>query len=153
EDRLEQRRPGQLLRRVLRERVVQAMSNRAFECLVQDAAAANVTEPLQLGFDLRHLSPSPLFDDRRIEAAELRHMKERPRAVDTRWSRWTSAPLSKPPAQLGQRTMEAQLACRLVERRPLEQQTNREISAQRDREVSCWNAVGPLFDLAYDAGP
>ena len=40
-----------------------------------------------------------------------------------------------------------------VERRPFEQQADREVSAQRHREVPCRHAVGPLFDLTHDAGP
>ena len=41
----------------------------------------------------------------------------------------------------------------MVERRPLEQQADREVSAQRHREVPRRHAVGPLFNLTHDAGP
>ena len=48
---------------------------------------------------------------------------------------------------------ERELSRGFVERGPFEQQADREVSAQRDREIPCRDAVGPLFDLPHDAGP
>ena len=61
--------------------------------------------------------------------------------------------IPKPVAELRQRALEGELLRRVVERRPLEQQAHREISAQRDREIASRDAVGPLFNLPHDAGP
>jgi hypothetical protein len=40
-----------------------------------------------------------------------------------------------------------------VQRGPFEQQPDREVSAQRDREIPGGDAVGPLFDLSHDTRP
>ena len=69
------------------ERVVQAMTNRSLERLVQDPALTHAVELAQFGLELRHVPSGPLFHNRRIKAAELRHMKERPRTLERRWSR------------------------------------------------------------------
>ena len=52
-----------------------------------------------------------------------------------------------------ERAGEGELSRCLVERRALEQQTHREVPAQRHRQLARRHAVGPLFDLAHDAGP
>ena len=153
ENRLERRRPGRPLRCVVHERVVQAMTNRSLERLMQDATPAHTVELSQLGFELRHVPRRPLLDDRRIEAAELCDVKERPRAFDGRRRRCDREPIPKPVAELRQWPTEGELSRRLVERGPFEQQAYREVSAQRDREIPCRDPVGPLFDLTHDAGP
>ena len=66
---------------MVHERVVQAITDRPLECLVQDAAAAHAVEPAQLGFELAHVPWRPLLHDRRIEAAELCDVEERPRPL------------------------------------------------------------------------
>src|SRR5207249_6751402 len=108
EQRLKYRGVRQSSGRVLNQGIVQAMANRPFERLLQDAAAANAVELLQLGFDAGHLSRRPLLDDRRVEAAQLRHVKERPRALDRRWSRGRGEPLAQPGAHLRERAGERQ---------------------------------------------
>ena len=63
------------------------MTNRSLERLVQDPALTHAVELAQFGLELRHVPSGPLLHNRRIKAAELRHMKERPRALERRWRR------------------------------------------------------------------
>ena len=65
---------------------VQTMTNRSLERLVQDSAATDAVELLQFGLELRHVPGGPLFHNRYVEAAELRHLEERPRALEHGWS-------------------------------------------------------------------
>ncbi len=129
------------------------MTNRSLERLVQDAALTYAVEFAQFGLELRHVSSGPLFHNRRIEAAELRNMKERPRSLERRRRRRAREPAPQPGAQVRQRAAEGELSRSLVERRAFEQQAHREVAAQRHREVPCRDAVGPLFDLTHDTGP
>jgi len=69
---------------VLRESVVQAMADGTLERLVKNPASAYRVELLQFGFERRYVSRCPLLHDRRVQAAELRHMEERPRSIDGR---------------------------------------------------------------------
>src|SRR5437762_9553885 len=61
EQRLKYRGVRQSSGRVLNQGIVQAMANRPLERLLQDAAAANAVELLQLGFDAGHTSRRPLL--------------------------------------------------------------------------------------------
>src|SRR5439155_18988451 len=79
---LECRRSRRRLRGVVHECFVQAMTDRALKCLVQDAAPPHTVKPLQLGFELVHVQWSPLLHDRWIEAAELCDVEERPCPFD-----------------------------------------------------------------------
>ena len=70
------------MRSVLRECVVQTMTDRPLERLVQDAAPGHAVEPSQFGFERAYVPPRPLLHDRRIEAAELCDVEERPGPFD-----------------------------------------------------------------------
>ena len=61
--------------------VIDAMTDRSFEGLVQDSSLANAVEFAQLGFQIRYVRSGPLLHNYRIETAKLCHMKERPRAL------------------------------------------------------------------------
>ena len=69
---------------------------------MQDATSAHAVELSQLRFELHHVPPRPLLDDRRIEAAELCDVKERPRAFDGRRGRCDRELIPKPVAELRQ---------------------------------------------------
>jgi hypothetical protein len=121
ENSLEARRPRKFAGHMTYQRVIQAMTNCALECLMQNSATPNAIELLQFGFDLCHLPRGPLLDNRRIETAELRHVEERPRAL---WHSERSLErqlISKLGPQLRQPSAERHLSRSLVERRPLEQ--------------------------------
>ena len=129
------------------------MTDRSLERLVQDPALAHPVEPSQLGFELAHVPWRPLLHDRRIEAAELCDVEERPRPFDGRRGRCDRELIPQPVPERRHRATERELPRGFVECGPFEQQADREVSAQRDREIPCRDAVGPLFDLPHDAGP
>ena len=70
--------------RVLRESVVQPMADGTLEGLVKNPASAHRVELLQFGFKRGYVPRRPLPDDRRVLAAELRHMEQQPRPFDDR---------------------------------------------------------------------
>ena len=105
------------------------MANRSFEGMVQDPAATDAVELVQFGLELRHMSSGPLLDDRGIETAELRHMKERPGPLHVVGAAGCGRRFRREDAQLRQRAVEARLSRGVLERRPFEQQANGEISA------------------------
>src|SRR5262245_57006635 len=80
-------------------------------------------------------------------------MKEGPGALDGRGRRHTRQLASQRRPHRRERAVECDMTRRVLERRPLEKQTNRQVAAQRHRQIACRDAVGPLFDLADDAGP
>ena len=84
---------------MVHERVVQPMADRPLECLVEDAAAAQAVDLLQLGFELAHVSWRPLLHERRIEAAELCNVEEWPRAFGPRRRRSNGELTAQPLAQ------------------------------------------------------
>jgi hypothetical protein len=55
--------PRWRLRSVVHECVVQAMTDRTLERLVQDAAPVHAIEPSQLGFELPYVPLRPLLHD------------------------------------------------------------------------------------------
>ena len=63
EDGLKRRRPRHLSRRMTQERVVHAMTNRAFESLVEDPALAHAVELLQLRLELLNVAGAPLLNN------------------------------------------------------------------------------------------
>ena len=136
----------------MHQRVVQAVADGSLERLVEDSPPTQGVELLQFGLERRDLLRRPLRDNRRVEAAELRDMEERPCPLERVVGVCGGA---DPEASRGAptRALERELPRRVVERRPLEQQAHREVSAQRDREVPRRDAVGSLFDLPHDAGP
>ena len=76
--------PGSCCGAWLHERVVQAMTNRSLERLVQDPAPTHAVELAAVRTRAPPRPGGPLLHNRRIEAAELRHMKQRPRALERR---------------------------------------------------------------------
>ena len=60
---------------------------------------------------------------------------------------------AQPAAEVRQRTGKTRFAGGLADRRALEQQPHRQISAKRDVEIARGHAVGPLFNLSNDARP
>jgi hypothetical protein len=133
--------------------VVQAMTNRAFERLVKNPTLAQAVELLQLGLELFDVPGAPLLDNRRIETAQLRDMKQRPGPLDHGWSSWAWQPVPQRESQFRQWAREGDLSCRIVERCTLQQQAHREEPAECHGEVSCRHTVWALFDLTNDAGP
>lgn len=138
---------------VTHESVVKAPANGSFEYLLEDTPPARAIEPLQLGFKLRDLFRSPCLDDRSIETAKLRHVKERPCALDGGRRRFGWKLMQKPMAEVRDGALERDLLGRMIERCPLEEQADGEISTQRDRNIPCRDAIRSLFDLPHDAGP
>src|SRR5215469_8705060 len=81
-------------------------------------------------------------------------MKERPRALGSRGPRpLATAALAEPRTKPRERARVSRPARRLLERRTLEEQPYREVSAQRDSEIARGNPVGTLLNLPDDAGP
>jgi hypothetical protein len=78
EHRLERGGRGQGSRLVTDERVVQAMTNRPLERLMKNATLTHRVDLAELGVEIRDVPGGPLSDDRGVEAAELRDVKERP---------------------------------------------------------------------------
>ena len=112
-----------------------------------------LVEPLQFGLEPADMPWCPLLDDRRIEAAELCDVEERPCPFDRRRARSRRDLIAQPFPQCRQRAAERVLSRRFVECGPFEQQAHREVSAQCDGEIPCRDAVGPLLDLTHDACP
>src|SRR5262249_26129253 len=81
EDCLEYWRTRNLLRRVKDQSVVYAMTNCSLESLMQNSSLSQAVDFLQFGFERRNVPSRPLLYNRRINAAKLRHMKKRPRAL------------------------------------------------------------------------
>src|SRR5437763_707376 len=52
-------------------------SNRPLECLMENPPPPDAVQGLQFGLEIRNIVLCPLLDDRRVEAAELRDMKQR----------------------------------------------------------------------------
>ena len=115
---------------MLHERVIEAMTNRPFEGLVQDAAAAHVIELAQFGLELHDVPGGPLLHDRRIETAKLRHVKQRPRALERRRRQGGATLMPQVGAQIREGAVERELSRRRIERRAFEQQPDCEVSAQ-----------------------
>src|SRR5262245_34346612 len=153
EHRLKGRRRSESAGLVLRERVVQTMTNRSLEGLMQNPPPAYLVELAQFGLELGHLARGPMSDRRCIEPAQLSHMEERPRALDTGRRLCGRQPRMQPAAQIGQRTRKRELLRDVSERRTFEHQPDREIASKGDSEIACRNAIRTLFDLAYDARP
>src|SRR5688572_31741314 len=105
---------------MLHERVIEAMADRPFEGLVQDAAAAQVIELAQFGLELHDVPGGPLLYDRRIETAELCHVKERPRALERRRRQGGAKLMPQVGAQIRKRAGERELSRRRIERRAFE---------------------------------
>ena len=91
--RLECRRSGNLLGRMMDERVIHAITNRSFESLVQNSTPTHAVDFLQFGFEFRHVPSRPLLHNGDIEAAKLRHMKDGPRPLEHCRSRWSEQPI------------------------------------------------------------
>ena len=138
---------------MLNERIVQAITDRPLERLMEDASPAERVQLPQFRFQLRYVSRCPLLDYRRIEAAQLCNVKERPRAFGrgSRLRRRTAR--AERPAQLGHRAVEGDSLHGLIERGALEQQPNGEIPAQCHADVPRRHAVGPFLDLPDDTRP
>src|SRR4029453_19150877 len=119
----------------MRKRVVEPVGDGSLEGLVQEPAAAHPIELLQFAFELCYVASRPLLDDRSVEAAELRKMKQRPRALDGRSDRGPTWLGLQPWTHCGEWSAERQLPRRLFERGTLEQEPHRQISPQRHREI------------------
>jgi hypothetical protein len=87
EDGLECRCLGRCMRRVLRHCVIESVSNRSLERLVKNSAPAHGVQVLQFALELCDMGWRPLLHNRGVKAAQLRHMKKRPGALDGRWRR------------------------------------------------------------------
>src|SRR5215467_14064931 len=86
EHHLKHRRAGQILRDVVNERIVHAMTNRSFEGLLQNPPPAHTIECLQFRFEFGNVGSGPVLHDRSVTTAKLCHMKERPRTLKHGWS-------------------------------------------------------------------
>ena len=64
--------------------VVPAIPDGALECLMKDPAAPGRVDLVQLELERGDVPRRPPRDDRRVEAAELRDVEERPGALDSR---------------------------------------------------------------------
>src|SRR5262245_33708971 len=102
EDRLERRPSGKRVRRVMAERVIQTMTNRPLERLMQDPAPMDAVELLQFAFELCDVPWSPLLHNRRIEAAQLRDIEQRPRPFERGRRRRAPESIPQPRAQVRQ---------------------------------------------------
>src|SRR4029453_16354143 len=141
------------MRRVLRHRVVESVSNRSLERLVKNPAPAHGVQLVEVALELRDMGWRPLLHNRGVKAAQLRHMKERPGTLDGCWRLRYRELFSKALAQLRRRSVEGNLTRRVLECRAFEQQAHRKISAQCYGQVPCRNAVGTLFYLPHDTSP
>ena len=115
---LERRWPGTGSERVVDERIVEAVTDGALEGAMQDLAAMDAVELPQLRFERCDVVGGPLLDDRGIEAAQLRDMEQRPRALGRRRGGRATPCVLQPRPQLRQRTAERDLPRRVLDRRP-----------------------------------
>src|SRR4029453_4345121 len=141
------------MRRVLRQRIVESVSNRALERLVENSAPAHGVQLMEFALELRDMGWRPLLRNRGVKAAELGHMKERPGALDGRWRLRYRQLFSKALAEVRRRSVEGNLTRRVLECRAFEQQAHRKGSAQFYGQVPVRNAVGTLFYLPHDTSP
>src|SRR5262249_7977353 len=71
-----------VVRCVMDKGVIDGMTDRSFESLVQNSPPANAVEFSQLRFQIGYVRSGPLLHNYGIETAKLCHMKERPRSLD-----------------------------------------------------------------------
>src|SRR5262245_28099798 len=83
---------------VMDECVVDAITNRSFEGLVQDSPPADSVQFTQLGFEICYVVSRPILHDGSVQAAKLRYVEERPCALNHRWTgrRWQSVLQRRP---------------------------------------------------------
>src|SRR5262245_13398608 len=115
EDRLEGRRPGWSVRGVMDERIVEAVTDRPLERLMEDAPPVDAVQLAQLGFEPRNVSRLPLLDRRSVDAAELRQLEHRPRSLRRRRGRCDQESVEQAIAKLRYGATERELLDGLVE--------------------------------------
>jgi len=80
-------------------------------------------------------------------------VEQRPGALDGGRGRRRRQPPQEELSQIGQRAVEPDETPGVRQRRALDEQADGEVPAERDGEVAGGHTVGPLLDLADDAGP
>src|SRR5215471_17531636 len=110
---------------MLHQRVVKAIPNRPLERLVQNAAPAESVEHLELDLELTYVARRPLTDNRRVQAAELRHVEERPCALRVGRDRSSRRRRLKEGPKLRQTSFERQASRGPIHGRSFKQQPDR----------------------------
>lgn len=120
---------------------------------MQDPTSANAVELPEFGFEQNDVSVGPLVHNRRIEPAELRNVKERPRTIGSRDQRCFRHATPQEGPELRYGAAEGELSRSPINRRSFEQQTNREVTRECRGNLSCRHPVGAFFELPDHSGP